>query len=546
MTAKLFGNAIVFPNIENAILENNLYGVDINEESVEIARLSLWLRTAKPQRKLNSLNNNIKCGNSLISDVEVAGEKAFDWQKEFPQVFEKGGFDVVIGNPPYVNAIELKKSYSDKEFAFIKDNYFTAKGTVDLYIYFFERGLWLINKNGCLAYITPNRYLSASYGFALREFINTNFCLYQLIDYSDKKVFPEASTYPVITFLKNKETDLPYNIESGKFDEITKDIISQKIYSEKLSLIDNFIWGFLLNNKLEITQKVISRSCSLKQVGLINATSTAKEADDYSSLINEISGYKLINTGTIDPYSNSWGISTLIDKGKNYLNPFLPKNSNIISPNRHKLYSSSKIIIAKIGLTCESFYDEYGEYASINTNCIHSFSDDFVPEYILCWLNSKLYNYIFECLFDGLRMSGGYLLYSAPNLQNTYIYKAPIEIQKQFIPLAKNITKILTDLQIKRQRFLKRLSDNFSEIKITGALEHFEALEFKQFLAKLGKQKITLSLKQQDEWEEYFTEYQSECRNFVNQIDATDKEIDRMVYALYGLVEEDVKIIEES
>jgi type I restriction-modification system DNA methylase subunit len=104
LTAKLFGSGIVFPNIENAILENNLYGVDINEESVEIAKLALWLRTAKPQRKLNSLNNNIKCGNSLISDPEVAGEKAFDWQKEFPQVFEKGGFDVVIGNPPYVNA----------------------------------------------------------------------------------------------------------------------------------------------------------------------------------------------------------------------------------------------------------------------------------------------------------------------------------------------------------------------------------------------------------------------------------------------------------
>jgi REP element-mobilizing transposase RayT len=101
LTAKLFGSAIVFPNIENAILENNLYGVDINEESVEIAKLALWLRTAKPHRKLNSLNNNIKCGNSLISPSSTTTrgfiplsnpllpeiEKAFDWHKEFPQVF---------------------------------------------------------------------------------------------------------------------------------------------------------------------------------------------------------------------------------------------------------------------------------------------------------------------------------------------------------------------------------------------------------------------------------------------------------------------------
>jgi len=545
MSAKLHGVSIVFSEIENAILENNLYGVDINDESVEIARLSLWLRTAKPNRKLNSLNDNIKCGNSLISDSETAGEKAFDWHKEFPQVFEKGGFDVVIGNPPYVNAIELKKTYSEKEYNFLKDNYLTAKGTVDLYIYFFEKGLWLMNKTGCLAYITPNRFLSASYGLALREFIKTDFCLYQLIDYSDKKVFPDASTYPVITFLKNNENHLFYDIECGKFDETTKELISQKMNSDKLSLIDDSIWGFLLNDKLPITQKVISKSCLLKEVGSVNATSTAKEADDYSALICETSGYKLINTGTIDDYSNTWGISYLVDKGKKYLNPFLPKDSNIISSNRHKLYTSPKIIIAKIGLTCESFYDEFGEYASINTNCIHSFSEDFLPEYILCWLNSKLYNYTFECLFDGLRMSGGYLLYSAPNLQNTYIYKVPKEVQEQFVPFAKSRAKFSIDLQTKRQRFLKRLSDNFAGIKITGKIETFDELDFTQFVTELKKQKIALTLKQQDEWEEYFSDYKTECNSLSAQISETDKEIDRMVYGLYELSEEEIEIIEK-
>jgi hypothetical protein len=95
----------------------------------------------------------------------------------------------------------------------------------------------------------------------------------------------------------------------------------------------------------------------------------------------------------------------------------LPNNDSKISGNRHSLYSSPKIIVSKIGLSCEAFYDKDGEFASIDTNCIHSFSNDFLPEYILCWLNSKLYNYMFECFFDGLRMSGGYLLYSAPNLK---------------------------------------------------------------------------------------------------------------------------------
>lgn len=545
LNAKLFGDAIVFPDIENTILENNLYGVDINEESVEIAKLSLWLRTAKPHRKLNVLSNNIKCGNSLISDPEVAGNKAFDWEKEFPHVFAKGGFDVVIGNPPYVNAIELKKSSPEKEYIFLKNNYITAKGTVDLYIYFFERGLWLIKKTGCLSYITPNRYLSASYGLALRELIKTDFCLYQLIDYSDKKVFPDASTYPVITFLKHNENNLSYEIECGKFDDETKELITNNISSDKLSLIDDYIWGFLLNDKLPITQKVISKSCSLREVGSINATSTAKEADEYSTLINETAGYRLINTGTIDAYLNKWGVSQLIDKGNKYYHPFLPKKSDLISPNRHKLYSSSKIIIAKIGLTCESYYDEFGQYASINTNCIHSFNTEFIPEYVLCWLNSKLYNYTFECLFDGLRMSGGYLLYSAPNLQNTYIYKASKDIQEQFVPFAKSIAKHSLDLQTKRQRFLNRLTDNFENLKITGALEKFDESDFKAFVSALKKQKIALSLKQQDEWEEYFNDYKSNCNQLSTQIAETDQTIDRMVYELYGLTEEEIEMVEK-
>ena len=96
---------------EKSILENNLFGVDLNDESVEIAKLSLWLRTAQPNRKLNDLNNNIKCGNSLIDDPEIAGDKAFNWQQEFPQIFAKGGFDVVIGNPPYVRAENIVKEH---------------------------------------------------------------------------------------------------------------------------------------------------------------------------------------------------------------------------------------------------------------------------------------------------------------------------------------------------------------------------------------------------------------------------------------------------
>jgi type II restriction/modification system DNA methylase subunit YeeA len=102
LTSKVMGESLILSDFQNSILENNLFGVDLNEESVEIAKLSLWLRTAKKGRKLSTLSRNIKCGNSLVDEEKFAENKAFNWQKEFPEVFKNGGFDIVIGNPPYV------------------------------------------------------------------------------------------------------------------------------------------------------------------------------------------------------------------------------------------------------------------------------------------------------------------------------------------------------------------------------------------------------------------------------------------------------------
>lgn len=546
--AALFENGndiqMTLSDMESSILEKNIYGVDINEESVEIAKLSLWLHTARPGCKLSNLNGNVKCGNSLIDDAKVSPEKAFDWKREFPEVFAKGGFDVVIGNPPYVSALDLKKSYHEKEYDFLKENYETAKGPVDLYVYFFEKGLSIIKNTGILSYITPNRFLSASYGKALRLFVLNRYSLNQLIDYSDKKVFPDASTYPVISVISKNKSSL---LVCGKFNE-EQSLVKRFYPSDKLDILEDSILGFLLNDKLEITQKIIAQSESLVNVGQINATSTAKEADEYAALIveNLETGYKLVNTGTIDPYFEFWGCRTLVKQGKQFLHPCFSKADQRISENRRSLYSSPKIIISKIGLSCEAFYDKKGEFASIDTNCIHSFAKNYLPEYVLCWLNSKLYNYMFECLFDGLRMSGGYLLYSSPNLKNTYIKNISLEHQEFFVFLADTMLAQNKSLQEKRSRFLHRVSENFENIKITVALEKFDELDFKKFLAELKKQKFELSLNGQDEWEEYFDGYKSECREISEVIARTDSEINQKVYSLYGLTAEEIAIVERA
>jgi type I restriction-modification system DNA methylase subunit len=167
MTAMLFGDSLIMTDNVTEILENNIFGVDINEESVEIARLSLWLRTAKVGRKLNDLSRHIKCGNSLVSDNIVAGDLAFDWQKAFPKVFEKGGFDVVIGNPPYVQS----HSISEKEKAFYYNNYATAEYQINTYALFIEKIFSLLKKEGFYAYIVPNYFLSTQNDRKLRHLI---------------------------------------------------------------------------------------------------------------------------------------------------------------------------------------------------------------------------------------------------------------------------------------------------------------------------------------------------------------------------------------
>ena len=213
MEAKVTGSSIVFQDIENSILEHNLYGVDINEESVEIAQLALWLRTAKPRRKLNSLNQNIKCGNSLISDPAIAGDKAFDWQKEFPLVFEKGGFDVVIGNPPYVRPHYL----NDETKRYLWNSFQTYERKADLYVCFIEKALKLVKQKGLTSFIVSDGWLRLDSFEKIRQYILQNASVLNIVDFT-KDIFESATVKTCIFIFK--EGAIERNIvQSAVMDE---------------------------------------------------------------------------------------------------------------------------------------------------------------------------------------------------------------------------------------------------------------------------------------------------------------------------------------
>jgi len=524
LEAKLSGNAIVFPNVENAILENNLYGVDINEESVEIAKLALWLRTAKPQRKLNSLNNNIKCGNSLISDPEVAGEKAFDWHKEFPQVFEKGGFDVVIGNPPYVNMVNIGNQF---ERLYYQKNYCTVKNKSDLYSIFIERGYGILSQNGLLGYIFPNSWLGTESFSKLREFLVQKTKIIELVKLPND-VFADAVVTPLIMIFK-KENVVEHSILLKQYkNNVYTEIANTLLYS-RIKKDNSFTFSF--SSQIEIKIKTILLQ-DIAKFSLGIKTSDDKRFIFPSKIDDDC--YPILRGRNISKY--------YFENPKEWIwyKPELITEKVGGRPRILDNFLHEKIYIQDIAKTIIACYCDKSYLSNDTLNLIYHIKEPYLFKTILCILNSKLINSWFNSEYqEGLHIK--------INQLQTIPIPIMSEIQQQpFIALADKMLSLNSELQIKRQRFLKRLSDNFTNIKITGALERFEKLEFKQFLAELAKQKITLSLKQQDEWEEYFNEYQTECRNFVNQINATDKEIDRMVYALYGLTEEEVDIIDNQ
>lgn len=210
------GQSTIF-DLTKTVLNNNLFGVDVNAESVEITQLSLWLKTAERGRKLTYLASNIKWGNSIVKDP-MLDVLAFDWQTgdHVKSVFDpptapeaaeinarwREGFDVVIGNPPYVRHELLGKIKGHLE-----KNYRAYHGMADLYVYFFERGLSVLKPGGRLGFIVANKWLRGGYAGALRQMLATEVRIESIVDFGHAPIFPDADAFPSIITVK--KTDAP-------------------------------------------------------------------------------------------------------------------------------------------------------------------------------------------------------------------------------------------------------------------------------------------------------------------------------------------------
>jgi len=517
LEASLLGG-IVFSNVETQILENNIFGVDINEESVEIAKLSLWLRTAQKGRKLNSLNCNIKCGNSLIDDPKVAGDKAFKWEEEFKGVFEKGGFDVVVGNPPYVRRTELP----DLQKAFYNDGYYSAYKQYDLYVLFNELAFTKTKRGSLIGFIQPNKFLSAEYGYKICNYIIANGVVLSIYDVSLDKVFDDASVYPYIFIYRKLNNDV--NIQ-----ERAVNLISE---CNRMGLV-----GF---DSILGTEKVVEK---LKESGV-------KIGEISSKIKRGVPNSKIL----FDENGEFFGVkSTLLSS--RYC---LPKSkvkfnyiSNIDRENKVDEFAQSLILLPRTTLRIRAIQHDLKSHILDRVYYFGILDKNFFIEYVLNVLNRNITTYLYDIEYGTTKIGGGYIDLKGSQIKNFLIPNATLREQKEICRIGKILSSQIKFFLTTDDKFLSYLQSQINIDRLSKKLQNWHTLEFSAFISEINKaikksEGTKLTKSDEMEWMELFETKKAEVLKIKAEIDQTDKEIDAMVYELYGLTEEEIKIVERS
>jgi type I restriction-modification system DNA methylase subunit len=550
------------------ILIKNVFGVDLDMQAVEIARLNLLLRSLAKRETLPSLADNVRQGNSLISGTEQElrkyfgdnwqEKKPFNWQQEFEGIMAGGGFDVIIGNPPYVRIQTLPRDEAD----YYREFYQSAFGSFDIYILFLERAIKLLKPGGRLGFITSGKFLKANYGKRIQQLLHQNCTVETIIDLSAQQVFAEATTYPVMIVLKKGAEDkllrytfIPAAVDLSKVTQpidtsslsttitnqeaIVKGIwppvavgdtlltklsqnavplveLSERIFQGLITSADKV---YILEKRGEPTEgvvKVYSHSPGQEfklESALLKPLLSGKDIERYSSPIP--------NRLLLFPYKVTQGKAELIlpqEFASTYPKcwEYLLQNRETLEDReqgrmRHEkwyafgrtqnlaLHDRRKMAIPRLVSRLAAVYDSEGGFYLDNVDVgglILKEKDDAQYLYILGLLNSKLLDLYLHRISVPFR--GGF--YSA---------------NRQF----------LEPLPIHHIDF-----DNPSEKKM-----HDDLVALVDKMLELNKRLAPIRNTPCTERDELFRE-----------INRTDEEIDNLVYDLYGLTEEERKIVKES
>jgi len=588
------------------ILNNNLFGVDLNSESIEITQLALWLETAEKGKKLNPLDENIQQGNSIIHHKH-SDKQAFQWNVEFHQVIKAGGFDVILGNPPYVRQERLTdiKPY-------LEEHYKTYHGVADLYTYFFELGINLLKKGGHLGYISSSTFFRTNSGAPLRDFLKLKSNLISIIDFNDYQVFEGVTTYPAILILEKpvkarkqapKSNFSFLNITAKKQPQHTA--LIQQMQMDfgvmKQASLKADAWQLEDERLAKLRDKITKGRKTLKEVygsplyGIKTGFNEAfvinqqqyellKQDDPKGEILKpflegkdlkrwraESRGLYLIFTRRgvdIDAYPL---IKAHLDQFKERLEP-KPKDWP-----KGKLWSGRKAgpyqwyEIQDTVAYFEEFEKDKITWGNLQNSPAFVFDKKqyFInapspilvtsEEWVVGYLNSNVVWFIL--LNIAIARSGGFI-----ECKPIYINQIPIplateEQKKSIADLVKKcqtVAKSRYDLeQIVQHRFIENLRPENNVLPLNTKMKQWWKLETVTELRKEARKAFKLkkaeSLKEdlndldnQDKWEKYLKDKTQEWQGYTQKISGLEQQINEAVYALFKLTDNEIKLLEHS
>ena len=470
------------------IVTKNIFGVDLDEKAVEIAQLNLLLKIAEKRKRLPTLQKNIKNGNSLIDDPKIAGDKAFKWEDEFSDIMKKGGFDVVIGNPPY-DVIYSNSNPEEYKFYKSKSGYISAEYNPNLFTLFIERGISLLRDGGILGFIVPNSIINNKYFCNLRKLILEKTIISQIYDLK-KDVFKSANIDTCIIIIQkelNEQVRLNNKLTfySGDADATGLEIKDKREITQKSFLKTNF-YSFNVVTDLKfdkIKEKIEKDSIKLGEIAEVYRGMVTRDNKECIFDVQKNEKYKPLLSGRdIGRYWLKFNNKYIyFDKSsigggcwdeKVYLN----KQKLLVQLIRN-LKLSRRLLVA---------YDDEKYYALQNlNNIIIDENTGYPTKYVLGIINSSLINYWFKKLFVDI------------NIKRIYLKQIPIKIASE----------------TQKQALIKLVD---------------KMLSLNKRLNEIGDKKT------------------DERTRIEEDLQKTDTEIDELVYKLYGITEEEKKIIEES
>jgi type I restriction-modification system DNA methylase subunit len=543
------------------ILLNNIFGVDIDAQAVEVTKLSLLLKVLEgesqetigsqlsflQERVLPDLGKNIQCGNSIIDPDYYEGQQltmsfadqeeryrvnAFDWKGAFPHVFVQGGFDAVIGNPPYIRMEEFKdlKTY-------LKRNYISHDERSDMYAYFIEKEHKLLNEKGRFGMIVSNKFLRANYGKPLREFIRQSATIERIVDFAGLPVFKGATvrTIVIISSRKAKEEKAilytpPLAIEKFMLVQSRslpiEGVIAETTYEVPASTLAQDTWSFATQERDTLLERIKNKNTRLVEYcdgqicrGVVSGLTEAFVIN--SQTRNQIIDSNPEAAEVIKPFLNGRDVRRYklepkdiyliytyrgvnIDKYpaiEQHLRPFKARLMERATRQEwyelqqpqyayKEFFESPKIVFPDIATAPRFVLDEKGHYGS---NTIY-----FIPRrdlYLLGLLNSKLGYFYFRIVCAGLEGAGDTYL----RFFGQYLEGFPVKII------------------------------NFSDAKEKA--RHDKLVSLVERILELQKR---------------YARTPQEQELVKREIESLDRQIDEVVYQLYGLAEEEIKLVENK